>query len=44
MGDINEQVGRHINGFDGVHGGFGVGLRNFMGKKLIRVLSIKGII
>ena len=28
LGDINEYVGRHIDGFDGVHGGYGVGKRS----------------
>ena len=27
LGDFNAQIGRHIDGFDGVHGGYGVGLR-----------------
>ena len=25
LGDLNGHVGRHIDGFDGVHGGYGVG-------------------
>ena len=25
LGNINGHVGRHINGFDGVHGGYDVG-------------------
>ena len=25
LGDLNEHVGRHIDGFDGVHAGNGVG-------------------
>ena len=29
LGDINGHLGRHIDGFDGVHGGYGVGQRNF---------------
>ena len=28
LGDINGYVGRHNDGFDGVHGGYGVGQRN----------------
>ena len=28
LGDFNGHVGRHIDGFDGVHGGYGVGQRN----------------
>ena len=34
FGDINGHIGRHIDGFDGVHGGYGIGQRN-----VIRVLS-----
>ena len=29
MADFNGHVGRHINGFDLVHGGYGIGQRNF---------------
>ena len=29
LGDINGHVGRHIDGFDGVHGECSVGQRNF---------------
>ena len=32
LGDINVHVGRHIDGFDGVHGGYGVGQRNSEGR------------
>ena len=28
MGDINGHVGRHIDGFEAVHGGYGVDQRN----------------
>ena len=28
FGDPNEHVGRHIDGFDAVHGGYGVSQRN----------------
>ena len=28
LGDFNGHIGRHIDGFDGVHGGYGVGQRN----------------
>ena len=31
LGDINGYIGRHIDGFDGVHGGYGIGQRNLMG-------------
>ena len=42
FGDANEHVGRHIDVFDGVHGGFGVGKRNMEGRMLL-VLSGEGI-
>ena len=32
LGDINGHVGRHINEFDWVHGGYGVGHRNLEGR------------
>ena len=38
LGDINGHVGRHIDGFDGMHGGYGVGQRNLEGRILL-VLS-----
>ena len=42
LGDFNGHVGRHIDGFDGVHGGYGVGQSNFEGRMLL-VLSGEGI-
>ena len=43
LGDFNGHVGRHIDGFNWVHGGYGVGLRR---KKndAIRVVSGEGIV
>ena len=35
LGDINGHVGRHINGFDGVHGGYGLSQRNMEAKMLL---------
>ena len=35
LGDINGHVDRHIDGFDGVCGGFGVGQRNLEGRMLL---------
>ena len=35
LGDFNGHVGRHIDEFDGVHGGCGVGERNFDGRMLL---------
>ena len=34
LGDINRHVGRHIGGFDVVHGGYGVGQRNLEEKEI----------
>ena len=36
LGDSNGHVGRHIDGFDGVHGGYGVGQRNLEGIMLLQ--------
>ena len=35
LGDIKGHAGRHIDGFDGVHGGYGVRQRNFEGRMLL---------
>ena len=35
FGDANEHVCRHIDVFDGVHGGYGVGQRNMEGRMLL---------
>ena len=35
--DININVGRHIDGFDGVHEGYGVGQRNLEGRMLLQL-------
>ena len=35
LGDINRHAGRHIDGFDGVNGGYGIGWRNFEGGMLL---------
>ena len=43
LGDFNGHVGRHIVGFDGVHGGYCVGQKEFGRKIAIRVLYGEGI-
>ena len=35
LGDFDGHDGRHIDGFDGVHGGYGVGQRNLGGRVLL---------
>ena len=35
LGDFNEHIGRGIDGFDGVHGGYGIGQRNLEGRMLL---------
>ena len=42
LGDINGDVGRHIDGFDGVHEGYGVGQRN-LEERMLLALSGEGI-
>ena len=32
LGDFNGHVGRRIDGFEGVHGGYGIGKRNVEGR------------
>ena len=34
LGDINRHIGKHIDGFDRVHGGYGVGQRKLEGRML----------
>ena len=34
LGDFNEHVGRRINGFEGVHGGYGIGKTNVEERRL----------
>ena len=49
LGDFNGHVGRHIDGFDWVHGGYSVGQRNFEGRMLLEfclenyVCQIRGL-
>ena len=35
MMDFNGHVGRQIDGFEGVHGGYGIGKRNIEGRRLL---------
>ena len=35
LGSINGHVGRHIGGFDGVHGWYGIGQRNLEERMLL---------
>ena len=37
LGDINGHVGRHIDGFGGVYGGYGAGQRNLEGRMLFKL-------
>ena len=41
-GCINEHVARHIDGLDGVYGGYDVGQKNFE-ERMLLVLSAEGI-
>ena len=40
---INGHVGRHIDGFDGVHGGYGLGQRNLEGRMFLEFCLVKEI-
>ena len=37
FGDFNGHIGKHIDGFDGVNGGFGLGQRNLEGRMLLEL-------
>ena len=41
LGDFNGHVGTHIDGFYGVHGGYGVGQRNLDGSMLLEFSLVK---
>ena len=43
LGDFNGHVGRHIDGFDGMHGGHCVGQRNLDGRMLLEFCLEKGL-
>ena len=36
LGDFNEHIRRHIDGFNGVHGGYNLGLRILEGTMLLK--------
>ena len=40
MGDFNRHVGRWIDGFEGVHGGNGIGKTNVEGRRLLSFVMI----
>ena len=35
LGDFNGHIGKKVDGFEGVHGGFGIGKRNLEGRLLL---------
>ena len=41
LGDFNGHVGRLIDGFEGVHGGYGFGKRNVEGRRLLEFCDEK---
>ena len=41
LSNINRQVGRHIDGLNGVHGQYGVGQRNVAGRMLLKFCLVK---
>ena len=41
LGDFNGHMGRHVDGFAGVHGMYGVGQRNMEGRMLLLLCLVK---
>ena len=41
LGDFNRHVGRQIDGFEGVHGGYKIGKRNVEGRRLLEFCDEK---
>ena len=41
LGNFTIHIGRHIDEFEGVHGGYGVGQRNFEGRMLFDFCLLK---
>ena len=41
MGDFSAHVGRRINGFEGVHGGYEIGKRNVEERRLLEFCDEK---
>ena len=39
--DFNGHIARHIDGFDGLHGGYGVGQRNLEGRMLLEFCLVR---
>ena len=37
IGDFNAHIGRHIDRFNGFHGGFGAGQRNLEGRMFLEI-------
>ena len=35
--DLNEHVGKDGSGYDGIHGGFGYGVRNLEGERILEM-------
>ena len=41
--DFNQHIDEKVNGFEGVHGGFGIGKRNLEGRLLLEFCVEKGM-
>ena len=41
MGDFNRHLGRRIDGFERLHGGYGIGKRNVEGRRLLKFCDKK---
>ena len=43
-GDLNRHVEKDVNGYDGIHGGFGYGVRNLEGERILEMGSADVIV
>ena len=43
LGDFKEHICKEVDGFEGVHGGFGIGRRNAEGRLLFEFYVGKGV-
>ena len=44
LGNFNGRVGERIDGYEGVHGGFGHGTRNMEGRRVLEFCDLHGMV